>query len=117
LGPVEGLETAGAQLEDVVAAVRGLRDRAVADPDRLAEVEARLDAIARLKRKYGETEAAILEYRRGIAAALERIGSPGAPGAGARRPRSSSSPPIPARISARSPRSSRGASCRGRCWP
>jgi len=75
LGPVEGLETAVAQLEDVVAAVRGLRDRAVADPDRLAEVESRLDAIARLKRKYGETEAAILEYRRGIAAALERIGS------------------------------------------
>jgi DNA repair protein RecN (Recombination protein N) len=75
LAPVEGLEAALAQVDDVVAGVRALRDRAVADPDRLAEIESRLDAIARLKRKYGETEAAILAYRRDIAAALARIGS------------------------------------------
>jgi DNA repair protein RecN (Recombination protein N) len=75
LKPVEGLEAALAQVEDAVAKVRGLRDRAVADPARLTEVEARLDAIAKLKRKYGETEAAILVYRKEVAEALERIAS------------------------------------------
>ncbi len=75
LAPVEGLEAALVHVEDVVTGVRALRDRAVADPDRLAELESRLDAIAKLKRKYGETEAAILGYREDIAAALARIGS------------------------------------------
>ncbi len=75
LDAVEGLEGALAQVEDVVAQVRALRDRAVADPDRLAEIESRLDAIAKLKRKYGETEAAVLGYRQEIVAALTRIES------------------------------------------
>jgi len=75
LDAVEGLEGALAQVEDVVAHVRALRDRAVADPDRLAEIESRLDAIAKLKRKYGETEAAVLGYRQEIVAALTRIES------------------------------------------
>jgi DNA repair protein RecN (Recombination protein N) len=75
LAPVDGLEAALAQLEDAVTKVRGLRDRAVADPERLTEIETRLDAIAKLKRKYGETEAAILAYRKEVAEALARIGS------------------------------------------
>jgi DNA repair protein RecN (Recombination protein N) len=73
--PVEGLEAAQALVEDAVAGVRSLRDRAVADPDRLSEMETRLDAIAKLKRKYGETEAAILAYRQELVGVLERIGS------------------------------------------
>ena len=75
LTPVEDLEAALAHVEGVVEAVRNLRDVAVADPDRLAEIEDRLDAIAKLKRKYGETEPQILGYRNEIAAALERIAS------------------------------------------
>jgi DNA repair protein RecN (Recombination protein N) len=75
LGPVEGLETALAHAEDAVSAVRDLRDVAVADPERLAEIEARLDTIGKLRRKYGETETQILGYRTEIAAALERITS------------------------------------------
>jgi DNA repair protein RecN (Recombination protein N) len=75
VAPVEGLDAALAQVDDIVAAVRGLRERAAADPDRLAEIESRLDAIAKLRRKYGETEAAILAYREDIGAALARIGS------------------------------------------
>ena len=75
LAPVEGLEAALVQVEDAVAKVRGLRDRAVADPERLSEIEARLDALAKLKRKYGESEGAILAYRQGIAEALGRIES------------------------------------------
>ena len=74
-GPVDGIEAALAQVEDAVARVRVLRDRALADPERLAEIESRLDAIATLKRKYGETAAAVLAYRDEIAAALDRIGS------------------------------------------
>ncbi len=73
--PAEGLESAVAQVDEVVAQVRALRDRAVADPERLAEIESRLDAIAKLKRKYGETEAAILAYRQEVAGALARIES------------------------------------------
>lgn len=75
LTPVEGLEGTHALLEDVLSKIRGLRDRAVADPRRLGDIEARLDAIAKLKRKYGETEAVVLQYRAEIAEALERIGS------------------------------------------
>src|SRR5437867_863604 len=45
LAPVEGLEAALAHVEDVVTGVRALRDRAVAHPDRLSELESRLDAI------------------------------------------------------------------------
>ena len=73
--PAEALEAALVQVDEVVGVVRALRDRAVADPDRLAEIESRLDAIAKLKRKYGETEAAILAYREEVAAALGRIES------------------------------------------
>jgi DNA repair protein RecN (Recombination protein N) len=69
------LETALAQVDDAVASVRGLRDRAIADPERLEQIEARLDALAKLKRKYGETAAAVLARREEIAAALERITS------------------------------------------
>jgi DNA repair protein RecN (Recombination protein N) len=75
LTPIDGIEAARAQLEEVVARVRALRDRAVADPDRLGEIESRLDAIAKLKRKYGETESMILGHRHEIAAALARIES------------------------------------------
>jgi DNA repair protein RecN (Recombination protein N) len=73
--PAEGLEGALAQVDDAVARLRALRDRAVADPERLGEIESRLDAIARLKRKYGESESAILAYREDTAAALGRIES------------------------------------------
>jgi DNA repair protein RecN (Recombination protein N) len=73
--PVAGLEAALAQVEDVVAGVRARRDRAVADPDRQEEIETRLDALAKLKRKYGETVATVLAHRRETAAALDRIAS------------------------------------------
>jgi DNA repair protein RecN (Recombination protein N) len=73
LAPAEALESAQAHLEDAVARVRMLADRAVADPERLESLEARLDALARLKRTYGEDTAAIAAYRREIAEALDRI--------------------------------------------
>src|SRR4030095_4138782 len=67
------IEAAKCYLEDVVGRARALRDRAVCDPERLEQVEARLDAIVRLKRKYGESVVAILAHRQDAAAALDRI--------------------------------------------
>ncbi len=73
LAPIEALESARAHLEEAVARIRTLRDRAVFDPDRLEQIDARLEALGRLKRKYGEDAAAIAAYRRNIAEALDRI--------------------------------------------
>jgi DNA repair protein RecN (Recombination protein N) len=70
---IEALEGAQAYLEDVVGRARALRDRAVFDPDRLEQIDARLDAIVKLKRKYGDSVAAILAHRQEVAAALDRI--------------------------------------------
>ena len=71
--PIEALEGAQAYVEDVVVRVRALRERAVVDPARLRQIDERLDAIGNLKRKYGETAAAIAAYRADIAAALDRL--------------------------------------------
>ncbi len=71
--PIEALEGAEAYLEDVVGRARALRDRAVFDPERLEQIDARLDAIVKLKRKYGDSVAAILAHRQEAAAALDRI--------------------------------------------
>ncbi len=72
--PREPLESAQAYLEDALAQARRLRDRLVFDPGRLEEIDARLDALTKLKRKYGESVAAILAYREQIAAELDRLG-------------------------------------------
>jgi DNA repair protein RecN (Recombination protein N) len=71
--PIEAIEGAQAYLEDVVGRARALRDRAVFDPERLEQIDARLDAIVKLKRKYGDSVAAILAHRHEAASALERI--------------------------------------------
>ncbi len=71
--PIEALDGAQAYVEDAVARVRALRDRAVFDPERLEQLDGRLDAIVRLKRKYGDTVAGILAHRQEVAAALDRM--------------------------------------------
>jgi len=73
VAPIEAIEGAQAHLEDVVGRARALRDRAVFDPERLEQIDARLDAIVKLKRKYGDSVAAILAHRHAAAAALDRI--------------------------------------------
>jgi DNA repair protein RecN (Recombination protein N) len=70
---IEALEGAQAYLEDVVGRARALRDRAVFDPERLEQIDARLDAIVKLKRKYGDSVTAILAHRQEVATALDRI--------------------------------------------
>ena len=71
--PIDALEGAQAYVEDAVARARGLRDRAVMDPERLRQIDERLDAIGNVKRKYGESAADVAAYREEIARALDRI--------------------------------------------
>src|SRR5262249_9942308 len=52
-GYIDGLETARALLEDLAFTLRDYGGRLEFSPDRLAEIEARLAEISRLKRKYG----------------------------------------------------------------
>jgi DNA repair protein RecN (Recombination protein N) len=71
--PIEALDGAQAYVEDTVARVRALRERTVFDPGRLEQIDGRLDAVIKLKRKYGDTVPAILARRQEIAGALDRI--------------------------------------------
>jgi DNA repair protein RecN (Recombination protein N) len=71
--PAAALGEAEAYLEDAIGRARALRDRAPFDPQRLAEIDERLDTITRIKRKYGETAEAVGVYRGQIAATLDRL--------------------------------------------
>src|SRR5207245_10429364 len=71
--PIEPLDAAQAQLEEVRAAVRGLRDSVTLEPGRLEGIDERLDALTRLKRKYGDSEEALLRFRADAAAELDRL--------------------------------------------
>jgi DNA repair protein RecN (Recombination protein N) len=59
-------------LDDLRRKVRAYADTLEEDPERLQEVNARLDLLARMRRKYGETLPAILEY---VDAAREQLAS------------------------------------------
>jgi DNA repair protein RecN (Recombination protein N) len=69
----EGLEAARIHVDESLATLRGLRDGLVDDPGRLQAIDDRLDALGRLKRKYGDSEAAMLRHRAEAAAELERL--------------------------------------------
>ena len=62
-----------AQLAELAADVRRYADGLEQDPGRLPEVEARLDVIESLKRKYGDSIAEILAYADAAAAELTGI--------------------------------------------
>jgi DNA repair protein RecN (Recombination protein N) len=71
--PAEALDAAGAQIDDALLAVRGLRATMVSDPGRLEAIDDRLDALTRLKRKYGDSVEAMLAFRESAAAELDRL--------------------------------------------
>src|SRR5262245_27738841 len=71
--PVETLEAARVQVDETLASVRALRDTIVFEPGRLDAIDDRLEALVRLKRKYGDTEQAMLEFRAEAAAELDRL--------------------------------------------
>ncbi|MCL2812492.1 MAG: DNA repair protein RecN [Clostridia bacterium] len=66
----ERLEELYYQLEDASAELRTMRDGLEYDPETAEEVEARLDVISRLRRKYGATTHDMLATRDRLAAEL-----------------------------------------------
>ncbi len=56
------LRSAQAAVEDVAATLRDFAEKATASPERLAEIEDRLAALDRLKRKYGPSLAEVVAF-------------------------------------------------------
>lgn len=76
----EAINSAYASIEDAAMTLRDYAGKISFDPDRLNEIEDRLDLIGRLKRKYGNTVSEVLKYKEevdkelsGIERAGERI--------------------------------------------
>jgi DNA repair protein RecN (Recombination protein N) len=62
LEPAQQIAAAKASVEDVDAEVRDFADNLHASPGRLEEIEDRLAALDRLKRKYGQTLAEVIAF-------------------------------------------------------
>ena len=71
--PSQQLAAAKAIVEDVDAEVRDFAENIQASPGRLAEIEDRLAALDRLKRKYGPTLAEVIAFGAEAAAKLSEI--------------------------------------------
>ena len=65
------LEDAACQLKEVFYTVQGYRDGLEFDPERLDELQARMDAIEKLEKKYGDSIEAVLAYREKIENEIE----------------------------------------------
>ncbi|MBR2020745.1 MAG: DNA repair protein RecN [Clostridia bacterium] len=73
-GLLERLATAISEIEDVAETVAGFADTDREDPTvRIDRIEGRLDAISKLKRKYGNSVEEILAFRARAARELEEI--------------------------------------------
>jgi DNA repair protein RecN (Recombination protein N) len=70
---VSALETARISVEDVGATVRDYAGGIHASPEHLAEVEDRLAALDRLKRKYGSTLDNVIEFGADVARKLSEV--------------------------------------------
>ena len=74
LAPIaEALVSAVSFAEDAGRELRGYQDTVEFNPERLEEIEARLDLIRTLKRKYGETIEEILAYGQELAGKLDAL--------------------------------------------
>ncbi len=70
---VENLQNALYAVQDAAADLRTYRDRVEFNPERLNEVQDRLHLIRTLKRKYGDTVEAVLDYLREVTEKMERL--------------------------------------------
>lgn len=68
------MEETAYSLTEVARDVHTYNDRLNYDPDRLEEIESRLEQIRSLKRKYGQTVAAVLDYLANAENDLVKIG-------------------------------------------
>jgi DNA repair protein RecN (Recombination protein N) len=69
----ERLSTLTVELGDLAGELRGYLDGIDADPERLATVEERLEAIERLKRKHGGSVESVLAHAERCRAEIERL--------------------------------------------
>jgi DNA repair protein RecN (Recombination protein N) len=67
------VKSARAVIDDVSDTARDYASRIQASPDRLGEIEDRLELLNRLKRKYGPTLAQVLEHGREVAVKLAEV--------------------------------------------
>jgi DNA repair protein RecN (Recombination protein N) len=70
---VEQLQSAYYTVEDAAYQLRDYREQIEFNPERLAQIEQRLDLLHGLKRKYGETIDDILAYKMKIQTEIERL--------------------------------------------
>jgi DNA repair protein RecN (Recombination protein N) len=70
---VQQVTSARALVDDVSATVRDYASRIQASPDRLTEIEDRLEVLNRLKRKYGATLAQVLAHGQDVAGKLAEV--------------------------------------------
>ncbi len=69
------LDSILAEAEELTRRIRSYRDRIEVDPERLSAVDARLDALNRLKRKYGGSLEAVLREAEHLRAKLAELES------------------------------------------
>jgi DNA repair protein RecN (Recombination protein N) len=70
---VNGLRAAKASVEDAAAMLRDFASDVTASPERLSEIEDRLAALERLKRKYGPELAQVIEFGEEVRAKLGEL--------------------------------------------
>jgi len=71
----ESFQQAVSALQDTVAELERYRDKINIDPERLKELEQRLDLLQTLRRKYGSTVARVIEFGAEAARKLESLES------------------------------------------
>ncbi len=71
--PAQQLAAAKAAVEDVSASVRDFADKVHSSPERLEEIEDRLAALDRLKRKYGQTLSEVIRFGEDVARRLAEV--------------------------------------------
>ena len=71
----KSLESIILELEDNALSLRAYADKINIDPERLEQVESRLDVIYRLKKKYNKTIFELIDYQKMIEADLNKIES------------------------------------------
>jgi DNA repair protein RecN (Recombination protein N) len=74
---LDSLKPAEIAVDEASAALRDYLDRLEADPDRLESIEARLEQMDRLKRKYGGSVKEILTFLEDVSAKLGAVESAG----------------------------------------
>ncbi len=72
---LKDLESAVPLIEDAAIALRNLKEKYDVDPQKLGELDERLEVIKQLEKKYGETEKSILDFREKASEELKNLES------------------------------------------